>query len=64
MPSSTRPSAAAVDQAWTVRPSLLTNANDDDGMLAQAALQHVVMTYDPTHGRVTCSYVNGHVSPA
>jgi hypothetical protein len=35
-------------------PSLLTNANN---MLAQAALQHLVMTYDPTHGRKL--YVNG-----
>jgi hypothetical protein len=35
-------------------PSLLTNANN---MLAQAALQHVVMTYDPTNGRKL--YVNG-----
>lgn len=35
-------------------PSLLTNANN---MLAQAALQHIVMTYDPTNGRKL--YVNG-----
>jgi hypothetical protein len=35
-------------------PSLMTNANN---MLAQAALQHVVMTYDPTNGRKL--YVNG-----
>jgi hypothetical protein len=35
-------------------PALLTNANS---MLAQAALQHLVMTYDPTHGRKL--YVNG-----
>jgi hypothetical protein len=38
-------------------PSLLTNANN---MLAQAALQHVVMTYDPTNGRKL--YVNGTFS--
>src|SRR5581483_4717954 len=38
-------------------PSLLTNANDNMGQLAQAALQHVVVTYDPTHGRQL--YVNG-----
>jgi hypothetical protein len=35
-------------------PSLLTNANNQ---LAQAALQHVVLTYDSTHGRRL--YVNG-----
>src|SRR5579862_2464002 len=28
-------------------PSLLTNAGDNMGMLAQAALQHIVITYDP-----------------
>ena len=38
-------------------PSLLTNVNDNMGMLAQAALQHIVITYDPTHGRQL--YVNG-----
>jgi hypothetical protein len=38
-------------------PSLLTNANN---MLAQAALQHLVMTYDSTHGRKL--YVNGTFS--
>jgi cytochrome c553 len=36
------------------RPVLLTNANDRD---AQAALQHVVLTYDPVNGRRI--YVNG-----
>ncbi len=35
-------------------PTLLTNASNQ---LAQAALQHVVLTYDPTHGRRL--YVNG-----
>lgn len=35
-------------------PVLLTNANDED---AQAALQHVVMTYSPVEGRRF--YVNG-----
>jgi hypothetical protein len=35
-------------------PSLLTNPNNQ---LAQAALQHVVLTYDPTQGRRL--YVNG-----
>ena len=35
-------------------PALVTNANNQ---LAQAALQHVVMTYDPTNGRKL--YVNG-----
>ena len=35
-------------------PSLITNPNNQ---LAQAALQHVVMTYDATHGRRL--YVNG-----
>jgi hypothetical protein len=35
-------------------PSLLTNVNNQ---LAQAALQHVVMTYDPSNGRRL--YVNG-----
>jgi cytochrome c553 len=35
-------------------PSLLTSANN---MLAQAALQHIVMTYDPTNGRKL--YVDG-----
>jgi hypothetical protein len=35
-------------------PTLLTNANNQ---LAQAALQHVVLTYDATHGRRL--YVNG-----
>jgi hypothetical protein len=38
-------------------PSLLTNANDADGALVQAALQHVVLTYSPTTGRKL--YVNG-----
>lgn len=38
-------------------PSLLTNVNDNMGQLAQAALQHIVLTYDPTHGRQL--YVNG-----
>jgi hypothetical protein len=38
-------------------PSLLTNVNN---MLAQAALQHVVMTYDSTNGRKL--YVNGTFS--
>ncbi len=28
--------------------ALTTNADDNNGSLAQAALQHVVMTYDPT----------------
>jgi cytochrome c553 len=41
---------------------LTTNANDDDGSLAQAALQHVVITYDPTHGRQI--YVDGQLSCA
>jgi hypothetical protein len=36
------------------QPSLLTNANNQ---LAQAALQHVVLTYDPTNGRRL--YVDG-----
>jgi Concanavalin A-like lectin/glucanases superfamily len=35
-------------------PALVTNANN---MLAQAALQHVVLTYDPVNGRKL--YVNG-----
>jgi hypothetical protein len=35
-------------------PALLTNASN---MLAQAALQHIVMTYDPSNGRKL--YVNG-----
>ena len=35
-------------------PALVTNANS---MLAQAALQHVVLTYDPVNGRKL--YVNG-----
>jgi hypothetical protein len=35
-------------------PSLATNDDDED---LQATLQHVVMTYDPTHGRRI--YVNG-----
>ncbi len=38
-------------------PSLLTAPGDDNGALAQAALQHVVVTYDPTHGRQL--YVDG-----
>ena len=38
-------------------PSLLTNAGDNMGMLAQAALQHIVITYDPAHGRQI--FVNG-----
>lgn len=38
-------------------PSLLTNVNDNGGMLAQAALTHIVLTYDSTHGRQL--YVNG-----
>jgi hypothetical protein len=38
-------------------PSLLTNVSDNMGMLAQAALQHIVITYDATHGRQL--YVNG-----
>jgi Concanavalin A-like lectin/glucanases superfamily len=37
------------------QPTLMTNAN---GMFAQAALTHVVMTYDPTNGRRF--YVNGN----
>ena len=41
---------------------LTTNPNDDDGSLAQAALQHVVITYDPTHGRQI--YVDGQLSCA
>ncbi|MBK7250242.1 MAG: LamG domain-containing protein [Gammaproteobacteria bacterium] len=36
-------------------PSLLTNAQDRD---AQAALQHIVLTYDPVNGRRL--YVNGN----
>jgi hypothetical protein len=36
-------------------PTLLTSANDRD---AQAALQHVVLTYDPVNGRRI--YVNGN----
>jgi hypothetical protein len=44
----------------TGAPSLLTNANDNDGSLAQAALQHIVLTYDPTHGRQL--YVDGQLS--
>jgi len=36
------------------QPTLITNVNNQ---VAQAALQHVVLTYDPTHGRRF--YVNG-----
>jgi len=46
----------------TGAPSLLTNANDNNGSLAQAALQHIVLTYDPTHGRQL--YVDGQLSCA
>jgi hypothetical protein len=44
--------SSATDQNGA--PTLITNPNNQ---LAQAALQHVVMTYDPTHGRRL--YVNG-----
>ena len=44
--------SSATDQNGA--PSLITNPNNQ---LAQAALQHVVMTYDTTHGRRL--YVNG-----
>ncbi|HEX4050965.1 MAG TPA: LamG domain-containing protein [Steroidobacteraceae bacterium] len=47
----------------TVNPSdtaLTTNPDDNDDSLAQAALQHVVMTYDPTDGRKI--YVDGQLS--
>ena len=47
----------------TVNPSgtaLTTNPDDNDDSLAQAALQHVVMTYDPTNGRKI--YVDGQLS--
>jgi len=37
------------------QPTLMTNAN---GMFAQAALTHLVMTYDPVNGRRF--YVNGN----
>jgi len=46
----------------TGMPSLETNANDNNGSLAQAALQHIVLTYDPTHGRQL--YVDGQLSCA
>ncbi len=41
---------------------LTTNPNDDDGSLAQAALQHVVITYSPANGRQI--YVDGQLSCA
>ncbi len=41
---------------------LTTNVNDDDGSLAQAALQHVVITYSPASGRQI--YVDGQLSCA
>jgi hypothetical protein len=44
--------SSATDQNGA--PTLITNPNNQ---LAQAALQHVVMTYDATHGRRL--YVNG-----
>ena len=44
--------SSATDQNGA--PTLITNPNNQ---LAQAALQHVVMTYDTTHGRRL--YVNG-----
>jgi hypothetical protein len=47
----------------TTNPSnmpLTTNPDDNDDSLAQAALQHVVITYDPTKGRKI--YVDGQLS--
>src|SRR6185312_14475066 len=47
----------------TVNPSnmpLTTNPDDNNQSLAQAALQHVVITYDPTNGRKI--YVDGQLS--
>lgn len=41
---------------------LTTNPDDNDDSLAQAALQHVVITYDPTDGRKI--YVDGLLSCA
>ncbi|MBL4828088.1 MAG: LamG domain-containing protein, partial [Spongiibacteraceae bacterium] len=49
-------SSVAIDSA-TGGPALTT---DDDDELAQATLQHVVMTFDPINGRQT--YVNGEFS--
>ena len=49
--------SSATDDNNAGEPALMT---DDDAELAQATLQHVVMTYDPVDGRKL--YVNGEYS--
>jgi hypothetical protein len=55
-------SAYALSSANPNGMPLTTDVNDNNGSLAQAALQHVVITYDPTHGRQI--YVDGELSCA
>lgn len=54
--------AYALSSANPSNMPLTTNPNDDNGTLAQAALQHIVITYDPTHGRQI--YIDGQLSCA
>ncbi|MGH8257094.1 MAG: LamG domain-containing protein [Steroidobacteraceae bacterium] len=54
--------AYALSTVNTSGTPLTTNANDNDDSLAQAALQHVVITYSPSAGRKI--YVDGQRSCA
>jgi cytochrome c553 len=64
--STTKYQAYALTTANTANTPLTTNADDNNQSLVQAALQHVVMVYDPqaTDGRVRKIYVDGLLSCA